>query len=345
MTQLRVVVLVDAAGPPCGRDPGAPARSRATAEAVCAALRELGHLPLPLEAGFDLAGRLRELGPDLVFNLATGLGEKKRQANVVALLEVCGVPFTGSPLESHVLALHKPLAKMVFRHWGIPTPAFQVFEDADAPLDPDLPFPVIVKPSSEGSGVGIGPEAVAGDEGALRAAVRRVLSGYGQPALAEQFVPGREFTVGVLGNDPPQVLTPEELLLPAAEGGEAAVYGYLAKERDEVGRACPPDLPPEKRREIEALALLSFRALGCRDCARVDIRMDPAGRPFVLEVNTVPGLLPGYSELPRVARASGLGYTDLIGRLVEEALARFRREAVPLFRCTDPFAWRARTLP
>jgi len=341
--RLKVAVLVDRAG--AGgkpeRDPRALEQSRATARAVLDALRELGHRPFLLEATTGLLRRLKVLSPDLVFNLATGLGQKKRQANVVAMLEVSGVPFTGSPLESHVLALHKPLAKMVFRHWGIPTPAFQVFQDPEQPLHPGLPFPLIVKPSSEGSSVGIGPEAVVGDERALRAAVARVLDEYGQSALVEQFIPGREFTVGVLGNDPAQVLPPEEIVFPPEEarlGGE--VYGYVMKERDRVERFCPAPLSPEQRQELEDVALLSFHALGCRDYARVDIRMDRAGVPFVLEVNTMPGLQPGYSELPRLAQAAGLDYTALVARLVEEALGRFRRVGGDgaLFRCNDRLA-------
>lgn len=341
--QLKVAVLVDrpAAGRRLERDPRALEQSRATARAVLGALRDLGHHAFLLEASTSLLRRLRALAPDLVFNLATGLGQKKQQANVVALLEVSGVPFTGSPLESHVLALHKPLAKMVFRHWGIPTPAFQVFQDADQTLHPGLPFPLIVKPSSEGSSVGIGPEAVVGDEGALRAAVARVLIEYCQSALVEQFIPGREFTVGVLGNDPPQVLPPEEIVFPPEEVRVAGeIYGYVMKERDQVERLCPAPLSPQQRKEIEEIALLSFHALGCRDYARVDIRMDRAGVPFVLEVNTMPGLQPGYSELPRLAQAAGLDYTALVARLVEEALSRFRQAGGDgaLFRCNDRLA-------
>jgi len=343
------VVLVDRkpAGAKVERDPHALVQSRATAAAVVAALRELGHNPILVEATGSLFRRLASVSPDLVFNLATGLGQKKQQANVVALLEAAGVPFTGSPLESHVLALHKPLAKMVFRHWGIPTPAFQVFQDADQPLHPGLPFPLIVKPTSEGSSVGIGPEAVVGDENTLRAAVARVLNEYGQSALVEQFIPGREFTVGILGNDPPVVLPPEEIVFPPEEVEVAGeIYGYVMKERDRVERLCPAPLSPGQRKEIEEMALLSFHALGCRDYARVDIRMDRAGVPFVLEVNTMPGLQPGYSELPRLAQAAGLDYVSLIGRLVGEALDRFRRESGnALFRCTDRLAFRSKVAP
>ena len=340
---LKVVVLVDSrvmAPDLLGRDPHSLKQSCATAAAVMNALQELGHRGLLLEAGPRLLTRLRELRPDLIFNLATGLGQKKQQANVVALLEAAGFPFTGSPLESHVLALHKPLAKMIFRHWGIPTPAFQVFTDPEQPLRPGLPFPLIVKPSSEGSSVGIGPEAVVGDEAALREAVARVLRDYDQSALVEQFIPGREFTVGVLGNDPPQALPPEEIVFPREETKIAGeLYGYVMKERDKVERICPPDLSHEERAEIEEIGLLSFQALGCRDYARVDIRMDRAGVPFVLEVNTMPGLQPGYSEFPRLAAAAGLDYVGLVGKLVEEARGRSGPVTEPgnkaLFRCTD----------
>lgn len=347
--QLKVAVLVDRplTGAGVERDPHSVVQSRVTAQAVGEALRTLGYRPVLLEATGSLLRRLKALAPDLVFNLATGLGQKKQQANVVALLEVASIPFTGSPLESHVLALHKPLAKMVFRHWGIPTPAFQVFQDANQPLHPGLPFPLIVKPSSEGSSVGIGPEAVVGDEHALRAAVARVLGEYGQSALVEQFIPGREFTVGVLGNDPPVALPPEEILFPPAEVEVAGeIYGYVMKERDRVERRCPAPLAPGQREEIEEMALLSFHALGCLDYARVDIRMDRAGVPFVLEVNTMPGLQPGYSELPRLAEAAGLDYVSLVDRLVEEALGRFRAVgARALFRCTDRLACTGRLTP
>ncbi len=338
---LRVAVLVDGRHPQRGnlsRDPHAFTQASVTVKAVSEALSQLGHTPLLLETSNNLLQELRDLAPDLVFNLATGLGHKKQQANVVAILELAEVPFTGSPLESHVLALHKPIAKMVFRHWGIPTPAFQVIHDAGQPLQPELRFPLIVKPTSEGSSVGIGPESVVHDEVQLRAAVARVVETFAQPAIVEEFAPGREFTVGIVGNDPAEALPPEEIVF--LHDGDAATFGYLTKQRDTVTHVCPAELPPDLRHRIDRIALLAYHALGCCDYARIDIRMDDRGEPLVLEVNTIPGLQPGYSELPRIAEAAGMSYVQLIDRIMREALTRHRgsrRQAG--FLCTDPTAF------
>lgn len=328
-----VAVTVDGKDAPWSRerDPQAREQGQITARAVRNALEELGHRVALVEADSNLLLSLRALHPDLIFNLATGGATKRFQAHIVAMLELSGVPFTGSSLESHLLALNKPLAKMVFRQRGLPTPPYVVLTSPGEPLPAGLRFPLLVKPSREGSGAGIGPESVVRDEAALSARVAGILAEYEQEALVEEFLPGREFTVAVIGNQDPLILAQEIVLPPEEREIGGPLYGYLLKRRDRVRRLNPPPLSPAQRARLEDISLGAFRALGCRDCARVDIRMDEEEEMFVLEVNTLPGLQPDYSELPHLAAGAGLSYTALIDRLVKEAWARLGR-GTPLSR-------------
>lgn len=290
-----------------------------TIRAVRQALVECGYQVVPRAADEALLSWLRDEPVDLIFNLATGIHSKQEQAHVVAMLETSGVPFTGSPLTAHVLGLHKPLAKKVFRFHGISTAPFQVFEDGNEPLDPGLSFPLIVKPSSEGSSVGITTEGVVTSEGMLREVVERLLREFRQPVLVEEFIRGREFTLGILGNRDAFVLPIEEIIF---NGSPDGFYSYHVKERDAVTWRCPADVGPPMARRLEALALLAFRSLGCRDFARMDVRVDEAGRPHALEINTLPGLMPNYSDFPRMAEAAGIAFPELVDRIVSLAWSR-----------------------
>lgn len=296
-------------------------QAEVTCKAVSAALSELGHEIQVIEAGPRLLMEIENAWPDAVFNIATGYHTKKQQANVAAMLELSGVPFTGSSSRTHMIGLLKHIAKMNFAAHGILTPEFRTFnsgqELAGDSLISEMPFPVIVKPAAEGSSVGISSESVTQDPVKVRQLVTRLLSALEPPVLVEEFVSGREFTVALVGYPEPAVLPVEEIIF-----GEEAMYTYGVKVRDKVTAVCPAEISQELNQAIEDTARKAFHAIGCRDIARVDIRVSQDGRPFVLEINTLPGLMPNYSEVPRIAEKAAISYRELIASILQGALKR-----------------------
>ncbi len=302
-------------------DAHAAEQAEVTCRAVVEALRALGHNTVTVEARPTLLIDLQNAAPDAIINIATGYRSKKDQANIAAILDLSGIPFTGSSFRVHVLALYKHLTKFVMAMSEIPTPDFCVVgPDRKMPSRESLaklPPPWIVKPAAEGSSLGISSESVTADPDKVFALVKELLSRFGPPVLIEEYIDGREFTVGLLGYPEPVVFPVEEIVFK-----EGAMYTYSVKYRDSVTPVCPADIPPDLATNLQALAKKVFVALDCRDLARVDFRVSADGRPYALEVNTLPGLMPGYSEFPRIAEIAGFDYVTLVKRLLEGAFAR-----------------------
>ena len=301
-----------------------------TVRAISAALEKAGHTVLPVEADRNLPVWLTQNPVDLAFNISEGFEGEAREARVPALLELMGIPCTGSGVLSLALALDKAKSKQIFRFSGVPTPNFQLFSRMDEPLDPKLKFPVIVKPNREGSAKGILVSSVVGDEAALRIQVGRVLEMYGQEALAEEFIEGIELTVGILGED--QILPVLEIDFSGCKDSGESFYSWRMKEYQGDKQQhlnpqfwCPARLSPHVTQAVQTVAWRAARALGARDIARVDIRLSSDGIPFVLEVNPLPGIDPEESNLPIMVRAAGLSYEALIQRLVQLAMERSKR--------------------
>jgi D-alanine-D-alanine ligase len=313
-------------GSACSNETHDEVQIRETVTAVTAALRRAGHRVSPVRARPGFWETLDTLSPDLVFNLATGVHRKEEQAHVAGILEMAGYPFTGSGLTAHVLGLEKGMAKKVFTWAGVPTPRFQVLAPGSSTYDPMLRFPLIVKPVREGSGLGIHEDAVVGDAAALERVVRRIWRRFRQPALVEEYIAGRELTVGILGNDPVQVLPIMEILFDPALSTQRRILTYEVKVADAIDRRCPARLEPPVAARVAAVARQAFAALGCCDLARLDIRLSPDGVPYVLELNTLPGLQPGYSEYPRLAATAGIEFDELIARLVDIAIERWHNQ-------------------
>jgi D-alanine-D-alanine ligase len=208
------------------------------------------------------------------------------------------------------------------------TAEFQVMETGRERLSPKLKFPLIVKPNQEGSSKGVSASAsVVDDEEGLRAIVKELIDRYRQPALIEAYIPGREFTVGLLGDRRPRVLPPMEILF-KDKSNERPVYDFQIKQEWEkhVQYECPAKLTPAELKAIERVCRETFAALDCRDVARVDLRLTPKGEFYVIEVNPLPGLTPGYSDLCLIAKAAGIEYRTLIGDILEGGLKRLREK-------------------
>ena len=295
--------------------------------AISNALARQGHIVVHLEATPDLPRVLAEADVDLIFNIAEGVEGRNREAQVPALCELLGIPYTGSDSATLAIALDKALCKKVLSQHDILTPRFMLMETGRERLDGDLRFPLIVKPNAEGSSKGIGTASVVDNEEDLREKVASIIDRYKQPALVEEYIEGREFTVGLLGNKRPKVLPAMEIRFKDSNV-QRPVYDYVVKQEWEkhVEYQCPAELTESERKAIERLAKATFQALDCRDFARVDIRMAPDGELYVFEVNPLPGMTPGYSDLVLISQAAGMDYDQLMAEVTSGGLRRLREK-------------------
>jgi len=299
-----------------------------TIDAITRAIESHGHHVVPLEANSDFPRALLASGVDVVFNIAEGIRGRNREAQVPSLCELLGVPYTGSDSATLSICLDKGLSKRLLRRGadsgeGVDTPEWQVLVTGREKLRP-FKFPVIVKPNAEGTSKGITSKCVVDDEAGVREIAREIIDRYGQPALVEEYVFGRELTVGLLGERRPRVLPPMEVVF--LETKERPVYDYACKQDWQrfVRYDVPAKLTKEELRAVERTCRTTFTILGCRDVARIDLRLTPAGKVHVIEVNPLPGLTPDYSDLCLIASGAGMDYRTLIGDVLSGAIKRWR---------------------
>lgn len=323
--------------------------SEETINAIVSALESGGHEATFLEGNLSLLETLPKLKPDICFNICEGHWGDSREAQVPAILEMLRIPYTGSGPLTLALALDKPMTKRVLWYHSLPTPPFQTFERVNEPLDPDMKFPLFVKPSREGTGMGVSADSIVQDESQLRAQLRRQFEKYDQTILVEHFIEGREVTVGLVGNlsTPVARRLPDDLEAPRISRGlhffpplevdmsrypaeEAGVYTSRIKTElvHTFHYLCPAPLPAETVQELNWLAAATFRVTGSFDVGRIDFRLDAHdnNKPYILEINPLPGLNPGYSDLPLEAQANDWTYDQLINRILEEAVDRYGLE-------------------
>jgi D-alanine-D-alanine ligase len=315
------------------RDEFAEWDSPATIAAVESALSRLGKV-VRLEAKEDFPERLRQARPDIVFNIAEGFNGVNREAHVPAICEFYGIPYSGSDPFTLTLCLDKARAKETLTFHGIPTPKFAVVETL-AEIESrtaDLMLPLFVKPVHEGSSKGITDSNLCWDRSQLLSQTKFLLENYNQPVIVEEYLPGKEFTCAVLGNgDEATVLPLVAMNFESLPKGALPIYSFDAKfvwDRPENPLdifQCPARITRELQASIERVTLDAFRVLGCKDWARIDVRLDADGSPNVLEVNPLPGILPDPADnscLPKAARAAGIGYEELIQNCLKYAAAR-----------------------
>ncbi|MEJ5314737.1 MULTISPECIES: hypothetical protein [Anaerolinea] len=311
-------------------DAGAEFDRKETIEAIQSAIESDGHVTRFLSADHTLLDSLRQYQPDICFNIAEGIIGDAREAQVPALLEMLGIPYTASRVLANALGLDKTMTKRIWRNLGIPTAPFQEFVTGEETVEPDLQYPLFVKPAREGTGMGMDEGSIVHNEDELRRRVKWVIKAYHQPALVEAYLPGREFTVGVLGRADARRWSPKPHLyradgfhrFPILEVDNRntvtpGVYGYAAKtlhpgEEGVPGFICPADVDTELAEKLWTLAIRAHHAIGALDVSRVDVRLDTEGNPRLMEINTLPGLTPGFSDLCVIAQAEGLSYRDLI---------------------------------
>lgn len=303
-----------------------------TISAIVCALRAKGHTVEAIDAeSHNLFSYFRKNRPDLVFNIAEGKRSRLRESEVPAILDFLNIPYTGSSTFALALALNKALTKKILKTENIPTPRFQIFTKGNEEIDATLKFPLIVKPNREGSAKGINISNVVSTKETLLSKVKETIEIYKQEALVEEFIEGKELTVGILENGKTSILPILEIDFSTCKNSGEYFYSWRMKEyqgNKELGLVptfhCPARLDSNTERLVKDTALKTHWAVGCFDISRTDIRLSCENIPYVLEINPLPGLNPHESNFPLMAYAAGMKYEDLIETILMGALERRR---------------------
>ena len=320
--------------------------SEKTIKSLLDAIRAGGHTCEFLEGDISIVDTVRKFKPDICFNICESHFGDAREAQVPAILEKLQIPYTGSKVLCLALGLDKPMTKRVLAYHDLPTPEFQTFERVDEPLDKKMQFPLFVKPSREGTGMGVTAKSIVKNKTELREQVSLIIKRYKQAALVETFIEGREVTVGMVGNlvGPVARRLPQNENLPRIQAGlrffppmEVDLTPYLETDAvyanrlkvalaDQLNYICPAPLDDDMVDELNWLAAAVFRVTGALDFARVDFRLNvhEDWKPYILEINPLPGLSPGISDIVIEAAAEGVHHTNLVNMILETALRRYR---------------------
>jgi D-alanine-D-alanine ligase len=319
--------------------------SAETVQSLVEAIRLGGHECEFLEGDPTLFDTVQRYQPDICFNICEGHFGDARESQVPAILEMLRIPYVGSKVLTLALALDKPMTKRVLTYHDLPTPQFQVFERQEETLSPDMVFPMFVKPSREGTGMGVSENSIVRNEDELCEQVAYIHEHYKQPALVEHYIEGREVTVGVVGNliGPAARRLPEDEDAPRIQGGlhlfppmevnlapftdTDVVYSNRLKVElaAELDYLCPAPLDPALVADLHWYTAAVFRVTGALDVSRVDFRLDSNDnlKPYILEINPLPGLSPGTSDLVIEAAAEGISHAELVNMILDSALKRY----------------------
>jgi D-alanine-D-alanine ligase len=319
--------------------------SEKTTSALMEAIRAGGHECEFLEGDISLFDTVRKYHPDICFNICEGHFGDAREAHAPAVLEMLHIPYTGSKVLTLALALDKPMTKRVLVYHDLPTPPFQSFEREDEDLAPDMHFPLFVKPSREGTGMGVSAKSIVNNEAEMREQIAYIHERYKQSALVEKYIEGREVTVGVVGNlvGPVARRLPENEDAPRIQAGlrffpplevdlqpyqeTDAVYSNRLKVdlADQLHYIVPAPLDRDMVDELNWLTAAVFRITGALDVSRVDFRLDMHDnfKPYILEINPLPGLSPDISDLVIEAKAEGVSHVELVNMILDTALKRY----------------------
>jgi D-alanine-D-alanine ligase len=302
-----------------------------TIDAVKSALEKAGHDVILIEAEESAYNNLSIVRPDIVFNVAEGFGGAARESFIPSMLEMLNIPYTASDPVTTGICHDKSRCKEILSFYNLPTPKYLT---ANSALNGEfnLLFPCFVKPLHEGSSKGIYNSSVVRSTEELNSEIKRIRMDYSQPALIEEYLEGREFTVALLGNgENVKVLPIIEINLGCVPEGFNKIYSYEVKWYFDTREnkldifTCPAKISEELKKNIEKICLKAYKVLRLRDWARIDVRCDGYENPYIIEVNPLPGILPNPDDnscFPRAAREIGLDYDDLINTVLNLALER-----------------------
>lgn len=298
--------------------------TEATITEISGALESAGHEVVRIGHARKLLKRL-EAGErwDIVFNIAEGLKGRNRESQVPMILEMFDIPYTGSDALAMGICMDKDVAKRIIAHAGLPTPeAVEAEKAADASKYKGK-YPVIVKPSEEGTSKGVDAASVAHNAAEMKKRVEYVIKTYDQPALIEEFICGQEFTIGVIGNENPEALPPLQVVFKGEHELGDGIYTNARVYNDEIDYLCPSPAPAQLQEKLKDAAVAAFRAIGCRDLSRIDYRVDKTGTPYFIECNPLPhlGLVDAF---PMYAKATGRTYNQIIVDILNHALKRYK---------------------
>lgn len=301
--------------------------SQRTVDVLHTTIEKFGCTVIPIEATRTLTENLLDCKVDVVFNIAEGTNKRAREAQVPAICDLLGIEHTGSDATCLAITLDKAITKKLLAQDGILTPNYRLYQGGAKTVEAGLRFPVIVKPNHEGTSKGIGGKSVVTGQDELQETVMAQWKKFQEPILCEEYIEGKEYTIGVLGNSTLKLLGPMEIVFGEASG-KYPVYSFEAKqappENPYFRVECPVSLGRELDRKVASFAKKCFRSLGCRDVGRIDFRVDNRGGIYFLEINPLPGLAPGFSDLVVLAEKSGLSYEGLIKRILTPAIQRWR---------------------
>lgn len=310
-----------------------------TIHAIHNSIQSAGYETILIEADEDAHEKLKEYRPDFVFNIAEGLHGECRESHIPSMLEHLKIPYSGSGPLALGMTLDKAITKQILRSCGIATPIFQVIRNRNYQLRKGLEFPMIVKPNNDGSSRGITNNSLVYTPDRLREEVEKILLEYKQPALVEEYLVGREFTVSLLGNDPVRVLPIVEIDFSDLPPGIHHMDSYEVKwhydspENPIVKVVCPARFDdPCIEKKIKETAKRTYNTLGCLDFSRIDIRLDQKHVPHIIEVNAIPGLIPNPEEnsrFPKACYAAGMTYEQMILAILNTGLKRYGINETP----------------
>jgi D-alanine-D-alanine ligase len=303
-----------------------------TVDSIKAAIESMGHSVVKLSGGKRFLSNIIESNVDFVFNIAEGRGNyRSREAQIPAVLEMLDIPYSGSDPQCLAVCLDKPVTKQLVQAAGVRTPKWQVIsnrQEMEAVCQDSFPLPAFVKPAFEGSskGVRLGCR-VEGSEQMAEVTIA-LLEQYKQPVMVEEFISGDEVTVGMIGNNPPEIVGMMRIL--PKKKDKFFVYSLEVKRdwQNLVEYECPAQLESRVLKKLADFSLKAFEVLECRDFARMDFRLDQKGKPYFLEINPLPGLNPKSSDLPIMAYKMGWNYQRLISSVLNAALERYPEHRV-----------------
>ncbi|OGX16847.1 MAG: hypothetical protein A3K83_04190 [Omnitrophica WOR_2 bacterium RBG_13_44_8b] len=301
-----------------------------TINAIICDIKAKGHTVKAVDVESPgLLSYFKENRVDMVFNIAEGRSGKFRESEVPAILDYLNIPYTGSGTFALALALNKALTKKILIAENIPTPRFQLFSRGNEELDANLRFPLIVKPNCEGSAKGINSSNVVQTKDDLFKKIKEIIKLYQQGVLVEQFIEGKELTVGILENGKTTILPILEIDFSTCLNSGEYFYSWRMKEfqgNKELGLVptfhCPARIDKHTEAQVKEIALKTHHAVGCFDISRTDIRLSKENVPYVLEINPLPGLDPHESNFPIMAYAAGMKYEDIIEAILMSAYKR-----------------------